>query len=83
MEVYYEWHTQNVDVPYLNDKSTLKYSDGVLTVGCNDDTQSYKVTGPEPTVEDFHKVEEAHGDEPVCPDDPRYVLKTLGLETQD
>ena len=74
------WYTQNEDYPQLNDLSVVSYETGVLTVTCNDQTVSYKVAGPSPTLDQLKEVEDLCGDQPVCPEDVRDVVKKLGLE---
>lgn len=74
------WYTQNEDYPQLNDRSEVRYENGVLTVSCNDHSAQHKVTGPPPTQEQLQEVENLCGDQPVCPDDVLDVVNKLGLQ---
>ena len=74
MQIKHSWYNVNEDYPELNDKSSIVYAYGLLTLACNGEEKEHKVKG---TIRlDQNELEKYT----VCPDDPHGTLELLGLE---
>ena len=74
MQIKHSWYNVNEDYPELNDKSSIVYAYGLLTLACNGEEKEHKVKGI--IRLDQNELEKYT----VCPDDPHDTLELLGLE---